>query len=193
MSDDNSSAIAEGEGEENATVTIDGRTLFKDYSWNTLCLPFNMTKNEVNTQLYPDYLMELDTDGDHDGKKTGFNPVDGTLYLYFKSANSIEAGKPYIISWYKSSGKDINFPAFYGVTITSSTPTRSLHRTAGSDPCSSSAPTTARLWQKTTRATYTSGLTTLSTTPMPMVSASELSGPISTLTWIIKWPRTASS
>ena len=129
MSDDgdNSTAIAEGQGEENATVTIDGRTFFKDYSWNTLCLPFNMTADQVYYQLYPyDYkLMELDTDGDHDGKKTGFDPDDGTLYLYFKSTSSIEAGKPYIVRWEKDySGKDINvyFPAFYGVTITSTTP-----------------------------------------------------------------------
>lgn len=124
---DNSAAIAAGQGEENATVTIDGRTFFKDYSWNTLCLPFNMTEDEVYNQLYPyDYkLMELDTDGDHDGKKTGFDPDDGTLYLYFKSTSSIEAGKPYLVRWEKDYyGKDINvyFPSFYGVTITSITP-----------------------------------------------------------------------
>lgn len=141
MSDDadNSAAIAAGEGEENATVTIDGRTLFKDYSWNTLCLPFNMTEDEVNTQLYPDYynLMELDTDGDYDGKKTGFDPEDGTLYLFFKRAISIEAGKPYIIRWYKDYyGKDINiyFPAFYGVTITSTTPTTVTAKNSGLSP-----------------------------------------------------------
>ena len=43
-------------------------------------------------------LMELDTEGTYDnGKKTG---LDGTtLYLNFKDATSIEAGKPYIIKW----------------------------------------------------------------------------------------------
>lgn len=125
---DNSTAIANGQGEENATVTIDGRTFFKDYSWNTLCLPFNMTYDEMYNQLYPyDYkLMELDTDGDHDGKKTGFDPDDGTLYLYFKSTSSVEAGKPYLVRWekdYYDKDTNIYFPAFYGVTITSTTPT----------------------------------------------------------------------
>ena len=136
---DNAAAIAAGQGEENATVTIDGRTFFKDYSWNTLCLPFNMTADQVYYQLYPyDYiLMELDTDGDHDGKKTGFDPDDGTLYLYFKSTSSVEAGKPYLVRWEKDySGKDINiyFPAFYGVTITSTTPTTVTAENSGLRP-----------------------------------------------------------
>lgn len=51
LSDDGDNSAAITEGEENATVTIDGRTFFKDYSWNTLCLPFNMTADQVYYQL----------------------------------------------------------------------------------------------------------------------------------------------
>ena len=40
---------------------------------------------------------------------------EGTLYLYFKEATSIEAGKPYIIKW--DDGDNIVNPTFTGVTI----------------------------------------------------------------------------
>ena len=51
--------------------------------------------------------------------------LDGsTLYLYFKDATSIEAGKPYIVKWAKPDGYndnpsayDIVSPVFSGVTI----------------------------------------------------------------------------
>ena len=36
-----------------ADVTLSGRTLFKDGSWNTICLPFNMTAEQVAAQLAP--------------------------------------------------------------------------------------------------------------------------------------------
>ena len=88
-------------------VTLSGRTLYKDGSWNTLCLPFDMTAAQVTAQLAPSALMELDVNGKYDGSgnldnehgtyQTGF---DGeTLYLYFTDADAIEAGKPYIIRW----------------------------------------------------------------------------------------------
>ena len=104
-----------------ANVTIDGRTLFKDNSWNTLCLPFDMTAAQVTAQLAPSALMELDVEGtytDANGDhQTGFD--DGILYLYFKNATAIEAGKPYIIKWASSE----NFtPDFSSVTINSYNP-----------------------------------------------------------------------
>ena len=48
-------------------VTLSGRTLYKDGCWNTLCLPFSLTEGQVSTQLAPEALMELDTDGTYDG------------------------------------------------------------------------------------------------------------------------------
>ena len=96
-------------------VTLSGRTLFKDGKWNTLCLPFGLTAEQVTAQLAPTSLMELDVDGWYDGntryteeaegrRQTGFD--NGTLYLNFKTATSSEAGKPYIIKW--ASGSDIS-------------------------------------------------------------------------------------
>ena len=54
--------------------------------------------------------MELDTDN------CSFDATNGTLYLNFKTASAIEAGKPYIIKW--ASGENLN-PTFTGVTISS--------------------------------------------------------------------------
>lgn len=100
-----------------ANVTLADRILYKDNSWNTLCLPFNMTAEQVTEQLAPTSLMELDTEGTYDGKQTGFDVSTGKLYLYFKTATSIEAGKPYIVKW--DNGGNIVNPKFYNVTVAS--------------------------------------------------------------------------
>ena len=107
-------------------VVLTGRTLFKDGSWNTLCLPFGVTDGDTTdditfsgTPFQGATLMELDTDG-----KNGFDTEDGTLYLCFKTATAIEAGVPYIVKWEKAadyddnpSAYDIVNPVFEGVTV----------------------------------------------------------------------------
>ena len=42
----NAGAISEAEGSE-YNVTLDGRTLYRDGDWNTLCLPFGMTSDQI--------------------------------------------------------------------------------------------------------------------------------------------------
>ena len=103
-----------------ADVTLAGRTLYKDGAWNTLCLPFSVD-DFTGTPLEGATVMELDTDGDYSGNQTGFDATDGTLYLYFKDATSIVAGKSYIVKW--ASGSNIVSPVFYGVTFDIGTPT----------------------------------------------------------------------
>ena len=94
-----------------------GRTLYRDGYWNTLCLPFGID-NLSGTPLDGATVKELDTETAYDGHVTG---VDGTtLYLNFKDATSIEAGKPYIVKW-ETTGADIVNPVFRGVTVTTST------------------------------------------------------------------------
>lgn len=111
--------IISGHRNHIADVTLSGRTLYQDNSWNTLCLPFNMTAEQVASLLGDNgTLMELDVTGTYDtDKQTGFS--DGTLYLYFKNALTITAGKPYIIKW--TSGTDFT-PTFTGITINSFDP-----------------------------------------------------------------------
>ena len=103
---DNSSAISEWNGGM-ANVTLSGRTLYKDGFWNTICLPFDMTAEQVTAQLAPTKLMTLSSSAFEDDELT----------LNFEGATTIEAGKPYIIKW--TSGDDVTNPEFSGVTIKS--------------------------------------------------------------------------
>ena len=100
-----------------ANVTLQNRTIYKDNCWNTLCLPFNAS---LAGDLTEATLMELDTEGTYDtDKHTGYDASAQTLYLYFKTASSIEAGKPYIVKW--DTGSSFT-PTFTYVTITSTAP-----------------------------------------------------------------------
>ena len=96
-----------------ADVTLQGRTLFKDGKWNTLCLPFALSAAQIaaHTDFSGATLMMLDTDG-----KNGFDTTDGTLWLTFKSATAIAAGVPYLVKW-DAAGDDFTSPTFSGVTI----------------------------------------------------------------------------
>ena len=86
---DNATVIAGSDGRL-ADVTLQGRTLYKDGSWNTLCLPFALTATQTAEMLdNPEALMTL--------KSTSFE--GGTLTLTFEAATAIEAGKPYIVKW----------------------------------------------------------------------------------------------
>ena len=86
-------------------IMLDGRTLYKDGYWNTLCLPFNLDAAQVTAQLAPSKLMTLST--------SSFE--NGTLTLNFADATTIEAGKPYIIKW--TSGDNLVNPVFIAVTV----------------------------------------------------------------------------
>ena len=107
---DNTADIALADGMP-ANVTIQGRTLYKDNSWNTLCLPFALTAEQVTAQLAPDALMTLKT-SDFSG---------GTLTLTFEDATEITAGKPYIIKWSDDGSDNLVNPTFTGVTISNAT------------------------------------------------------------------------
>lgn len=88
-------------------VTIEGRTLNKNGSWNTLCLPFGMN-NFTGTPLEGATVKTLSS--------TSYYGKTGTLTLDFEKVTSIEAGKPYIVKW-ENGGDNITNPVFKGVTI----------------------------------------------------------------------------
>ncbi len=108
----NSTAIQNANGQM-SEVTLSGRTLYKDGKWNTLCLPFNFSAEQI--AAHKDFagakLMELDTNGTN-----GFDATNGTLYLAFKEATAIKAGVPYLVKW-DAAGTDFTSPVFFGVTI----------------------------------------------------------------------------
>ncbi|MBR6319633.1 MAG: hypothetical protein IKR50_04255 [Prevotella sp.] len=114
-------------------VTIEGRTLHKDGTWNTVCLPFALSAEELAaakaTPTHPlyqavvkelDFTHSFDANGnidndDEDDYYTHFDASDGTLYLYFSDATAMVAGKPYIVKW--TGGTSLTDPTFEGVTI----------------------------------------------------------------------------
>ena len=104
---DNSTVLATYDG-VTADVTLQGRTLWKDGSWNTLCLPFSLS-SLAGTPLEGATVKTLET--------SSF--VRGTLTLNFtkdeENLTSIEAGVPYIVKW--TSGNSITDPTFENVTI----------------------------------------------------------------------------
>ena len=120
-------------------VKLADRTLFHDNSWNTLCLPFDVTAGQIaesTNPLHDAIIMELDNENLYNAEGvldnesgtfyTGFDSENSTLYLYFKTATSIEAGKPYIVKWTTtdaSAGKD---PTFNDVTVTSITSSKDV-------------------------------------------------------------------
>ncbi len=99
-------------------VVLSGRSLTKAGSWNTLCLPFPMTAEQIAaSDLSGAVIKELDNTAA--GSSLG---NDGTLTLKFVTATSIQAGMPYIVRWDNSSGSVSN-PVFERVTIASTSPT----------------------------------------------------------------------
>ncbi len=126
----NNTATIAANDDHIADVTLTGRTLYKDGKWNTICLPFDMTI--AGSPLAGATLKELDIENKwsiannlwsiDNANGTYQTGLDGeTLYLFFKDATEIEAGKPYIIKW--ASGTDIGSPIkFSNVEIEGAAP-----------------------------------------------------------------------
>ena len=91
-------------------VPLLGSTLWKDGSWNTICLPFRLAKLE-GTPLEGAVVKTL--------VSSDFG--DGTLTLNFTKSDlsSLEAGRPYIVKW--ETGEHISDPVFKDVITTDGT------------------------------------------------------------------------
>ena len=78
------------------TVLLDGRTLYKDGEWNTLCLPFDVDLTDENSPLYGAIAKTL-TDASVSGTTVSLtfgNPESTT-----EPVTTLKAGTPYIIKW----------------------------------------------------------------------------------------------
>ena len=95
-------------------VELNGRTLYKDGKWNTLCLPFDIY-SFTGTPLEGATVMTLDVEGTYGDKKTGYDASTGVLSLYFEETDWIEAGVPYLVKW--ATGSDITDLVFNNFTI----------------------------------------------------------------------------
>ena len=99
-----------------ATVTLQGRTLYQDGDWNTLCLPFDVTI--ANSPLSGDDVVAMTLNTQSSG-------LSGTtLTLNFENAlETIPAGTPFIIKWATKDAPatDLVNPVFSSVVINSTT------------------------------------------------------------------------
>ena len=106
----NEDRISDNLSAATADVTLFGRTLYKDESWNTLCLPFAVNSFD-GTPLEGAEVRTLES--------ASFS--NGTLTLNFSDGlDAMEAGKPYIVKW--ASGANLKNPEFTGVQLVDATP-----------------------------------------------------------------------
>ena len=103
--------------EEQYTVKLQGRKLYKDGDWNTLCLPFDVST--TSGPLSGDNVTAMVLNGENSG-------LSGTtLTLNFDNApETIPAGTPFIIRWgtpESNPGTTLTNPAFTGVTVSDDT------------------------------------------------------------------------
>ena len=108
---DNSSGIDDMRG-QTVDVTLQGRTLFKDGAWNTLCLPFDVVVG--SGQMAGATAMTMNA------AQSGFDCAAGLLTLSFDGVgegSTIAAGTPFIVKWTGNAGQFVENPMFSGVTI----------------------------------------------------------------------------
>ena len=124
-------------------ITFRGRKFIIDSEWNTLCLPFSMTAEQIsNSPLNNSKIVELDTE------KTTLS--DGVLTIAYKTATEIVAGKPYMVKWVideEAEDTHIDDPIFKNVTISTAAPT--AVSAAGISFCGAFAPLTLASGDKT--------------------------------------------
>jgi hypothetical protein len=108
---DNTALLADLSG-KTIDLTLTGRTFYHDGSWNTLCLPFDIT-DYTGTPLEGATVMQFKK------KDTSFS--GSTLTIGFSEPNSVKAGKPYLVKWTDGAG-DVKDPTFRNVTISATEP-----------------------------------------------------------------------
>ena len=97
---------------ETRNVVLDGRTLWCDGDWNTLCLPFDVDLTDEDSPLFGAVARTLES--------ASLSNNGQTLTLEFgQPVETLEAGVSYIIMWEPSDQNIVN-PIFRDVTIDAS-------------------------------------------------------------------------
>ena len=106
---DNSRTLEEYNEQFVGLVIVQGRPLYLDGSWNTICLPFEISADKTEYLENPKALKRL--------VSSDFDRKTGKLTLNFEDANYIEAGRPYLIKWDNINSVPVYNPGCEGVTI----------------------------------------------------------------------------
>ena len=112
--DADNTAIISKFNDQTYNVTLAGRTLYKDGSWNTLCLPFSVSTASGTLSGDNVQAMTLNTE------TSGLTGSTLTLNFTDATGQTIPAGTPFIIKW-DNTGVNIENPVFEGVTVSNAT------------------------------------------------------------------------
>ena len=100
-----------------AHVTLANRTFYKDGTWNTIFLPFDLTEEEFAQTPLADgelrTLTDIDYDEENDIVTLNFDEAMG-MYADYGYPGMV-GGNPYIIKW--AAGSNVENPEFANVTI----------------------------------------------------------------------------
>lgn len=91
------------------------RTIYADGYYNTLCLPFNITAEELAQSTHP--LHGYETLKTMRGAQVSGSGQNLTIDIFVEDATEIVAGQPYLIS-YPAEREDIVNPYFAGIIVT---------------------------------------------------------------------------
>ena len=104
-----------------AHVTLANRTFYKDGTWNTIFLPFDLTEEEFAQTPLADgelrTLTDIDYDEENDIVTLNFDEAMG-MYAEYGYPGMV-GGNPYIIKW--AAGSNVENPEFANVTISNAT------------------------------------------------------------------------
>lgn len=106
----NESVLANNEGNLVRFLTLYGRTFYHDGYWNTLCLPFSLSAEQLTDANCP-------LNGATLKKMTSAEFSEGTLTLNFDNVTAVEPGMPYLVKWVD--GGEVSNPTFTNVFIAS--------------------------------------------------------------------------
>ncbi len=116
----NSSTLATYNGKPAATVTLGGRTLYKDGSWNTLCLPFDV---EIESSTLQGATAKYLSNATLSKGTLTLDFKDVASYTYGGSTHTVlQAGTPYLLKW-TTTGDPIQQPQFSSCLFAGTEPT----------------------------------------------------------------------
>jgi hypothetical protein len=101
-------------------VTLNGRTLYKDGHWNTLCLPFDVDLTDPTSPLCgatAKTLTSASFDASTGELALNFEKTTGTSSNHKEVKDYMYAGTPYLVKWNPETPSTIENPTFYGVTV----------------------------------------------------------------------------
>lgn len=102
------------------SIQLKGRTLYRDGTWNTICLPFTLEFDAFTGSIFKGATVMSFYASD-------FDPLNGELTLTFqKDLDVIVAGMPLFVKW-KNVDRNVTDPEFHNVTIESEAPENLLN------------------------------------------------------------------